>query len=173
MPKLPEGEALAKAKAGLTKVNGRAARPGCSDLSAPLEPQASDLLIQPTNRNNRAPKLPRPKARSRFPPVKQFSGHELGAEGLRATDGLPETACAYAFAKCAFHRQDFRARAMPLDGGVLSGINKGPVCAGDDQVRLALTKLRRKLCPRRRRPHFVSENLSRPRSFLAEWGRHG
>jgi hypothetical protein len=26
---------------------------------------------------------------------------------------------------------------------VLSGINKGPICAGHDQVRLALTKLRK------------------------------
>ncbi len=72
----------------------------------------------------------------------RIRGHELGTQALRAADGLPETARAYAFAKCTLHRIDICARAVSQHGGVFSRINESSVRARDDQINLAFTKLR-------------------------------
>ena len=69
----------------------------------------------------------------------------MGAERLRAADGLPETTRAYAFAKATFQRNDFRARAISQHSGVFSRINESSVRARYDQINLAVAKLREDL----------------------------
>ena len=81
--------------------------------------------------------------------MQQIRRHELGAQSLRAADGLPETARAYAFAQRRLSsRRLSRLGQFRCDGGAFSRIDESSVRAGDDQIRFDLTKLRKDLLHR-------------------------
>ena len=128
MPKLPEPEAVAKAKAGRTR-GKRRFQTGHSSLGlAPCSRKPATCWFSPqtetTARRSVSLSWPRRDRPSVFSPRQQIRRHQLRPQGLGAADCLPEAARAYAFAEGSFHRIDLVRWAISLHGGVFGGINE-------------------------------------------------